>query len=254
MTSAKMAPSVEQAAANNAFWCDAVCRAHGLPGEVHDGLWLNRHRVPRFYPNAVTLSESQETATQLWLIQDLLAAELPGDTTVKDSFCTLDLAPLGFDVLFEATWLWRSPSDPRPAGALDEISWAVVRDEGELAKWERAWNGISTAGRFVLPPRIFLPSLLADRDVVFVAAHQGAQIVAGAIANRTGDIVGMSNVFAPDDQATLFWAGCLSQVLDIFPGLPLVDYESGRDLDIALSLGFEALAPLRVWSHSRRPG
>lgn len=249
-----MTSHVEQTARNSALWCDAVCRAHGIPGEFHDGLWLNRHPAPRFYPNAVTLSESQETAAQLRLIHDLLAAELSGDITVKDSFCTLDLAPLGFHVLFKATWLWRSPSEPEPAGAMDEISWAIVRGEGELAAWETAWSGLSTAGSVSFPPRIFLPALLAAEDIAFVAAYRDASIVAGAIANRTGNVVGMSNVFAPDDQAALFWAGCLSQVLNIFPGLPLVDYESGRDLDIALSLGFETLAPLRVWSHAGRPG
>jgi len=41
-----------RAARNNAEWCDAVCRAHGNPGEFHDGIWLNRKPVPRFYPNA----------------------------------------------------------------------------------------------------------------------------------------------------------------------------------------------------------
>jgi hypothetical protein len=29
--------------------------------------------------------------------------------SVKDSFVTLDLSGLGFDVLFEATWLWHDP-------------------------------------------------------------------------------------------------------------------------------------------------
>ena len=32
-----------RAARNNAEWCDAVCRAHGNPGEFHDDIWLNRN-------------------------------------------------------------------------------------------------------------------------------------------------------------------------------------------------------------------
>ena len=47
---------VEQAARNNAVWCETVCRVHGTPGEFYNVLWLNRHPVPRFYPNVVTLS------------------------------------------------------------------------------------------------------------------------------------------------------------------------------------------------------
>ena len=82
------------AARNNARWCDTVCRAHGYPGEFHDDIWLNRHRVPRFYPNAGTLAERSQR--QLELIDELLAASLPSGWAVKDSFCTLDLASRGF--------------------------------------------------------------------------------------------------------------------------------------------------------------
>ena len=49
-----------RAARNNAELCDAVCRAHGNPGEFHEGMWLNRHQVPRFYPNAGTLAEPSQ--------------------------------------------------------------------------------------------------------------------------------------------------------------------------------------------------
>ena len=61
-----MTPSrTEQAARNNAIWCDTVCRTHGTPGEFSDALWLNRHPMPRFYSNAVTLSDQQAAAAQL---------------------------------------------------------------------------------------------------------------------------------------------------------------------------------------------
>ena len=73
-----------RAARNNAEWCDAVCRAHGNPGEFHEGMWLNRHQVPRFYPNAGTLGAPSQQ--QLDLIDELLAARIPGGWAVKDSF------------------------------------------------------------------------------------------------------------------------------------------------------------------------
>ena len=44
-----------RAARNNAQWCDAVCRAHGNPGEFHDDIWLNRHA------SATLLSERGDT-------------------------------------------------------------------------------------------------------------------------------------------------------------------------------------------------
>jgi hypothetical protein len=33
-----------------------------------------------------------------------------------------------------------------------------------------------------------------------------------------------------------------------FPGLPLVGYEHGDDLALALAGGFTALGPLRIWT------
>lgn len=84
-----MQSRAEQAARNNAIWCDTICRAHGFPGEFHDSLWLNRHPVPRFYPNVVTLADEHRSAEQLTHIRDLIAADLPGSWAVKDSFSTL---------------------------------------------------------------------------------------------------------------------------------------------------------------------
>src|SRR5829696_978573 len=95
---------VELAAHNNAIWCDTICRAHGIPAEFHDQLWLSRQPVPRFYPNAVTFA-LPPGMKQLIQIQKLLAEALPGSAAVKDSFCRLELPPLAFRLLFEATWL-----------------------------------------------------------------------------------------------------------------------------------------------------
>ena len=240
-------PPLLKAIINNAFWCDTVCRAHGIPGEFHKQLWLNRHQVPPFYPNVVTLSGMQARVEQLALIQELAAQKVPGGLGVKDSFCTLDLAPLGFRLLFDAAWLWRPPSQPDPDGAILGIQWAVVSDQAELARWELAWSDLTAGGPSTPPARIFLPSLLADKDVAFIAAYQEKEIVAGAIANHTPGAAGLSNVFVRYGDPARFWAGCLAAVMQRFPGLPVVDYESGSDLLIARSLGFEELGPLRVW-------
>jgi hypothetical protein len=50
------------AALNNALWYDAIFRAHGVPGEMLDSVWLSRSIPPPFHS--------------------------------KDSFCDLDQAPL----------------------------------------------------------------------------------------------------------------------------------------------------------------
>ena len=62
--------------------------------------------MPRFYPNAVTLDarrgRHRRAAPDRRILQK---SNLPGRWAVKDSFNTLDIARLGFDVLFEASWI-----------------------------------------------------------------------------------------------------------------------------------------------------
>ncbi len=242
---------VEQAARNNAVWCDTMCRAHGAFGEFHETVWLNRHPVPRFYPNLVTLSNQRHTAAQLAHIRDLIASSLPGHWAVKDSFCELGLDALAFQLLFEATWLWRAPSVPLPDGHDHGIQWVRLQDELKLAKWENAWNGTPTGNSTIQQPPLFLPSLVADPNIAFIAAYQGSEIIAGAIANCTDTVVGLSNVFAPLEDSASFWVGCVATAMDSFPGLPLVGYESGPELALAEAVGFEKLQPLRVWVHQQ---
>ena len=237
---------VEKAAHNNAVWCDTVCRAHGIPGEFHDALWFNRHPVPRFYPNVVTLTQAGAVA-QLAKIQALVAASLPSDWGVKDSFCSLDLTALGFQPLFEATWLWRSPSQPLPKHTAPGLRWTYIQSDPELTKWESAWRSDLSNNPSTSQPRLFLPAMLAKPGIVFIAAYQDQLLVAGAIANRTDDVVGLSNVFVPPDDAEVFWAGCVAMTQECFPGASVVSYERGPQLTIAQEIGFEMLQPLKVW-------
>lgn len=127
-----------QAAANNAYWCDAICCAHGAPGELHEHLWLSRRPMPRFY-------------------------------------------------------------------------WTTIGEPEALRDWEAAWNGIPADHASPPLPDVFLPTLLADPDIQFVAAYRDQQVVAGAIANRSGDVVGVSNMFAHADTERS-WAGCLATI------------------------------------------
>jgi hypothetical protein len=232
-----------RAARNNARWCDAVCRAHGNPGEFHDHLWINRHRVPRFYPNAGTLAEPSRR--QLELIDELLAARLPSGWAVKDSFCTLDLASRGFRVLFGAEWICSPVS--RMKVIVSSAQWEIVRDDLAQAKWESAW--CRSAGE-TSEDRIFLPSLLDDKDIAMVACYRDGHIVAGAVANRSDGVVGWSNFFAPAAEILDRAKESLATIAAVFPGSPIVGYEHGAELRNAHALGFESLGPLRVWTFS----
>ena len=83
------------AAYNNAMWCDAVCRAHGRPGEFHDTLWLTRLGTPRFYPDAVTIAGVEAAPAQMEAIAALVGSARQREWFVKDSFQSLDLDLLG---------------------------------------------------------------------------------------------------------------------------------------------------------------
>jgi hypothetical protein len=233
-----------RAARNNAEWCNAVCHAHNNPGEFHDDIWLNSKPVPRFYPNAGTLAEP--SPRQLALIDELIAARLPPGWAVKDSFSMLDLESRGFRMLFDAEWIYLPVSRIKNiASARTSERCELVRNELALAEWESAWT--RSAGD-MSKDRIFLPSLLDNKDIAMVAGLRDGHIVAGAIANCSDDVVGWSNFFAPAPEMRDRAAESLATIRGVFPGLPVVGYEHGDDLRNARALGFESLGRLRVWT------
>jgi len=149
------ASRAEQAARNNAAWCDAVCRAHGVPGELARGLWLQCRPGPPYYPNLVTIQHAGAEAAALVAIQQLTTT-LPGaGWGVKDSFSNLDLDAQGFERLFDAQWIWREPT--RTPAAAPDLRWAALVAHAELQRWETAW----AAGAPAAQPPVF-PNALLD--------------------------------------------------------------------------------------------
>ena len=43
------------------------------------------------------------------------------------------------------------------------------------------------------------------------------------------------------------WSDLIAVAAQAYPGLDLVGYELGADLEAALSVGFAGIGPLRVW-------
>ncbi|GGU16694.1 MULTISPECIES: hypothetical protein [Streptomyces] len=233
---------ITEAALDNAHWCDAMCRAHGRPGAFGPRAWTNPVRTPLYYPDAVTLTEDASVRDVL----DGIDRSAPG-ASVKDSFARLDLAPEGFQLLFEARWIHRPAGTAArsPRGA----RWRAVRTAADLAAWASAWSG-GDADEAAL----FRAELLADPTTTIVAGYEShedeadeGRIVGGAVLSERagGRVTGVSNLFAADgtDPAEA-WAGCLS-LADTTR--PVVGYESGDDLLPARALGFEETGPLRVW-------
>lgn len=229
----------QQAALNNASWCDAVCNAHTRPGCFDAGLWWHGGPVPRFYPNVVTLEK--EPPELMSRIEALIEVRQGVAWSLKDSFACLDLGALRCRELFCAQWLWRETEPLKESP--DKLRWHRIADAGELAEWERAWAGGAA------PPaeRVFLPPLLQDESIAVIAFERDAQVVAGVIAHLAAGVVGVTNLFVPDDEADRYRQACLKAASAAFPGVPLVCYEVDAVAVLLERLGFDQAGPLRVW-------
>jgi hypothetical protein len=241
---------VEIASENNARWCDAVCRAHGLSCEFTTGAWLMRGTPPPYYSNLVTIRAGETVSQQQRLIREIVTADPQRSFSFKDSFSCIDPIAAGggrrFDLLFEATWIWNDAAGVHARSTT--IRWGNVESETELLRWERAWQGDAanqSASPFV---RQFPTSLLANRDIAFLAGKSSdGEIVAVAVANRTGHRIGLSNVSGRLGAGEI-WPGAMAAARNAFPsGRALVGYERGDDLKHASSSGFRPIGPLRVY-------
>jgi hypothetical protein len=223
-----MDPRLVAAVRNNACWCDIVCRSHGLPTVLSEQMWIAPGGSPRLYPDAVTLAPRLPADFVLRRIDTS-----PG-CSVKDSFADLGLSEHGFAVLFDARWLFRRPASP---GSRPRLGWQLIASQDELERWAVAAD----------LEAIIRPELLRDPTVRILAVRDDRGVTAGAIVNRVGMTVWLSNVFATASTATRLWRDLPAAVGDAFAGIPIVGYEHGNALAAAAEGGFETIAPLRVW-------
>jgi len=230
---------LDAAVANNAAWCDAVCRSHGHPGTFGSRVWASPGHRLRFYPNVVTLDPAATEA------EAVAAAPPSGPFAVKDSFARLDLAPAGFRLLAEASWIG---ADGAPGGPPEDgRAWEKITSPGELGAWEAAGDGGS--GDDDDGP-LFRPALLADPRCAVLARRRDGTVIAGAVAYAAGGGTGISNLFAARPTPGSPWDGLRQAVAGRWPGLPAVGYEEGGSLEAARQAGFRALGPLRIWVRS----
>ncbi len=212
-----------------------MCFAHGTVGRFLVHTWVNAETVPRFYPNVVSLTTgAADIDEQRQIVDMLLKSNLPGRWAVKDSFKTLDIARLGFDVLFEANWIRLLPSKPEVIGF--PRSGALVSG----LSWERAKPGGDA----------FPAALFSDENFAMFSGSRNGAIVAGGTLYNADGVVGISNVVADVDEAPAVWRDLAILAGSTFPSMPLVGYESGDELKAARQAGFELGDELRIWVKS----
>lgn len=216
---------------NNAEWCARIWQSHGLGHSSRNGVLYCGARVPDFYPNIVTTERNNGGLPDH--IADLRQKAATANFSVKDSFSDLDLAPHRFQRLFEAQWLYRSRSatmPPQPA-----LTWKMMETEDDLAEWEAHWDDRERDAA-----RIFLPDLLVDPGIDFWAGYDQGSFAAGYITNKSGPVVGLSNIFGN-------YSDCIAHAADTYADHDFVGYESGEDAETAQTLGFEPVGKLAVW-------
>lgn len=222
---------LELAAMANAHWCDIVCTANDAAGTFEPEFWSCTEQVPMYYPNLVTLQPD-------WPLPKVLdkIKQLPPGGSIKDSFAKLPLALVGYQKLFDAQWILAPPS------VLQPIDFQIVKDIQQLKKWETAWSQGTPKG-------IFNKIILEHPSIRFIAVEQAGNIVAGAIANRINNVIGLSNLFCHADEPANYWLTCVAAAQAWEQEWPVIGYERGERLSFAKTIGFQELGALAVWYH-----
>ncbi len=222
---------LNQAIQNNAHWYEALCRIHGVPGERHVGYWINRGTVPPYLSNFLTLTGAADGEAQRAAIRSLIEVDGKSHFAVKDGFQCLDLGALGFNVLFHATWIYRPPHTPSPDDVTG-LQWSVVRSPADMEEWEQTWRGTKAN---------------ADARGHALLGKRGSTSLATAALNRSGDVVGISNVFSDAEGVAPLFPGAVRLATRLHPALPIVGYEREASLVDAEGAGFERLRDLTIW-------
>jgi len=221
-------------ARNNADWYEAVFSTHGLRYRRVGFAFVGEDVPPPYYSNLTVLSPDENTKVLTELAK--LASKFDGTLGLKDSFCQLELGPNGFETLFEASWVWRAPRQ-----VTMPLGWETLSNGNDLRMWEESWkqNG-SPTDRLMFPE-----TLMARGDVTFLGRKANGRFIAGCIANRSADSIGLSNVFA-ETPSEAFFAQAADAAASIDAALPVVGYESGDELVFADQAKFEEVGQLRI--------
>ncbi|MBL0928017.1 MAG: hypothetical protein IBJ11_10260 [Phycisphaerales bacterium] len=148
---------------------------------------------------------------------------LAGRWSVKDSVGPLECARRALERPCAAHGFRRAMPLPGPASDI---------------VWQR-----ETSGKATLP--------WDDPDFAMFTGRRGFGIVAGFMLYRAGEVVGGTNVVCETNDAAAVWPSLALLATQTFPRLPLVGYESGRELEAAEAAGFERGDRLRVWVTDR---
>ena len=245
-------PSIAIAAANNVLQSEAVLAALGSPGTFSELFWVNDHTFDVPYANGATLYRPDAVDDHSRAIDQLLASRSEtAPTFVMDSFATLDLAPLGFQVRIADEWfvcdasreMVSKPNDGPPVVRIDTPS--------GLAEFEAA-SAIAFGGTPPATPGSTYPaSLLRDQRFRFYGVRVDGELVSGVFLFVEPACTGVYTFFTlPDHQGRGFGSQVLQSALATAQGRLLATNPSTMSRAIFERLGFIAIGERRIWARN----
>lgn len=222
------------AANNNADLYEAMFSSQGLNYKRLPFAFVGSDSPPPYYSNLTALSPNHVDDIVLQI--NALVKQFDGAIILKDSFCQLNIEANGFDILFGASWIWRKPDTQTTSS-----NWQPVKNEADLLLWEKAWKKSGSATQ----SRMFNVEMLERPEIFFLGHENHGEFEAGCIANKSGDCIGISNIFSRSPSDFVF-AQAAAAVASISPHMPIVGYESGEALDYAQMTGFSTVGDLRI--------
>ena len=247
---------LSQAAANNAHWCRTMCAAHGMASTFFDDYWLlEAGSTLPLYPNLVTLAGGGDRRAAR---VHRATSALRGRPVVRQGQLQPARPPshglrraLRRRVVLSAARCACAPRkrERRRTRWGEPVTGQRVESVAELRAWETAWAQRPRDWSF--GDCVFPPALLQDERIAFLFTGGDAGIRAGLVANYHAGVVGLSNAFARSGQVSDL-VGCLRLATTLWPGLPLVGYGTGPELEGLERLGFERTGPCRIWQRGIR--
>lgn len=143
--------------------------------------------------------------------------------------------------------LWRT-TRRSPDGYPDAVTLASDVSEREVLAEIDVSAGCSVTDSFAdldLSAQQF--HVLFDANWIHRAVRGTRSLVGGVAFNRSGSVVGLSNLSAVGVDPVVVWRDAVLVAEQWFPGRPLVGYERDLDLEHATAAGFATIGPLRVW-------
>jgi hypothetical protein len=235
---------LEKAINNNHSLYQAIFSHYHIELRIKDNVAYTENQVPPLYSNIVTRSEEWRPDDHFRKIERNYEDEKWSEWSIKDSFRVLDLSKDGFGKLFDAQWIYLERNNFNPIKP-NHFQYQTIQSEEGLLSWRLAWNRDAALGQ-----KIFNAKLLNDSNIYFLAGYDRGKLVSGCLVNETDDVLGISNVFAPD-RGIVHWSGIVSFLLTLFTDKDIVGYELEKLVAELAPLGIEAIGNLSIWLKTR---